>query len=40
MERISKLLEEADEPLGVRAIRDSVTGQSKHRELTAAPVIC
>ena len=31
MERISKLLEEADEPLGVRAIRDAVNGQTKHK---------
>ena len=29
MVRISKLLEEADEPLGVRAIRDAVPGQTK-----------
>jgi hypothetical protein len=32
MERISRLLEEAPEPMGVRAIREAVTGQTKHKD--------
>jgi hypothetical protein len=33
MERISRLLEEASEPMRVRAVREAVTGQTKHKDL-------